>query len=169
MRLNPVFVKCLHRQITQSEENISKVIGYTRAIITNPGTNAQNICYCHPSYQGREWYDWAMVHFVDSDENDSYLERMYPSKILGFIYTNGKHEAVIQFAKKHLCWDDHIKHFVIPIEIGCQFEVSHVVVPIESIVHPLCAIPDDGENCNCDIVVLPKRNWSAYFRRIIQI
>ena len=91
-----MFVKCLHWHIIQSDEHISKVIGYTCAIITNPGTNEQNIFYCHPSYQGREWYDWAMVHFTDSDENDSYLKRMYPSKILGFIYTNGKREAVIQ-------------------------------------------------------------------------
>ena len=54
-RLNPVFVKCLHRHITQSGENISKVIGYTRAIITNPETNERNIFYCDPSYQGREY------------------------------------------------------------------------------------------------------------------
>jgi len=39
LRLNPVFVKCLHRHIIQSDEHISKVIGYTRAIITNPGSN----------------------------------------------------------------------------------------------------------------------------------
>ncbi len=97
-----------------------------------------------------------MVQFVESDGNVSYIEKMYPSKILGFININGKHEAVVQCAKKHLCWDDLIKHFIIPIDIGCQFEVSFVVVPIESIVHPLCCIPDDEENCNCFIVVLPK-------------
>ena len=68
---------------------------------------------------------------------------MYPSKILGFININGNDEAVIQCANKHLCWDDLIKHFIIPVTIGCQFDVSFVVVPIESIVHPLCCIPDD--------------------------
>ena len=69
----------------------------------------------------------------------------------------------------YLIWDDLIKHFVLPIEIGCQFEVSYVIVPIESIVHPFRVIPDDGENCNRYIVVLPKRNWSAYFSRKILI
>ena len=67
LRLNRMFVKCLHRKITQSEENISKVIGNTRAIITNPGTKERNIFYCHPSYQGGEWYDWAIVQFEEQD------------------------------------------------------------------------------------------------------
>ena len=169
LRLHPLLVKCLHRHIIESEDNITKVIGYTRAIITTPGTNKKTILYCHPSYQGREWYDWAMVQFVDSDENESVIEKMYPSKMLGFININGKREAVIQCAKKHLCWDDLIKHFVIPIEIGLQFDLSFVVVPIESIVHPLCVIPDDGENCTRFIVVLPKQNWSAYFSRHIRM
>ncbi len=94
---------------------------------------------------------------------------MYPSKILGFININhGKDEAFIQCANKHLCWDDLIKHFIIPITIGCQFEVSFVVVPIKSIVHPLCCIPDDEENNNHFLVVLPKRNWSDYFGKHIQ-
>ena len=75
----------------------------------------------------------------------------------------GKREAVIQCAKKHLCWDILINHFVIPIEIGRHFNVSYVVVPIESIVHPLCVIPEDGENLDRYFVVLPKRNWSTYF------
>ncbi len=104
-----------------------------------------------------------MVQFVELDENDTLVEIMYPSKILGFIYMNGKREAVIQCAKIHLCWDNLIKHFVIPIEIGCQFDVSYVVVPIETIVHPLCVIPDDGENLDRYFVVLPKQNWSIYF------
>ena len=93
---------------------------------------------------------------------------MYPSKILGFININGKDEAVVQCANKCLCWDELIKHFIIPINIGCQFEVTFVVVPIESIVHPLCCIPDDEENNNRFVVVLPKRNWSAYFSNHIK-
>jgi hypothetical protein len=36
--LHPAFVRCLHRHITKSGDNISKVIGYTRVIITNPET-----------------------------------------------------------------------------------------------------------------------------------
>ena len=162
-------MKCLHRHITKCKDNVSKVTGYTRAIITNPDTRERNIFYCHPSYQGREWYDWALVQFVESDGNNSYIEKMYPSKILGFININGKDDAVIQCANKHLCWDDLIKHFIIPVTIGCQFDVSFVVVPIESIVHPLCSIPVDEENNNRFLVVLPKRNWSAYFGKHIKV
>jgi len=168
-RLHPALVKCLHRHITKCKDNVSKVTGYTRAIITNPDTRERNIFYCHPSYQGREWYDWALVQFVESDGNNSYIEKMYPSKILGFININGNDEAVIQCANKHLCWDDLIKHFIIPITIGCQFDVSFVVVPIESIVHPLCSISVDEENNNRFLVVLPKRNWSAYFGKHIKV
>ena len=109
-----------------------------------------------------------MVQFIEADENDAPIERMYPSIILGFICMNGKREAVIRCAKKHLCWEDLIKHFVIPIEIGCDFDVSYVVVPIESIVHPLCVIPDDGDNVVRYFVVLPKRNWSSYFGKRIR-
>jgi hypothetical protein len=160
--LNRALVKCLHRHITQRKDHVSKVIGYTRAI-TNTVTQERNIFYCHPSYKGGKWYDWAMVQFVEVDENDASVERMYPSKLLGFICMNGKCEAVIQCAKKHLCWDNLIKHFVIPIEIGCDFNISYIVVPIESIVHPLCVIPDDGENVVRYFVVLPKQNWSTFF------
>ena len=96
-------------------------------------------------------------------------QNAYPSKILGFININGNDEAVIQCANKHLCWDDLIKHLIIPITIGCQFDVSFVVVPIESIVHPLCSIPVDEENNNRFLVVLPKRNWSAYFGKHIKV
>jgi hypothetical protein len=168
LALSQGLIKCLHRHITECDNHVSTVIGYTRVIITNTQTQERTIFYSHPFYQGGEWYDWAMVQFIEADENDAPIERMYPSIILGFICMNGKREAVIRCAKKHLCWEDLIKHFVIPIEIGCDFDVSYVVVPIESIVHPLCVIPDDGDNVVRYFVVLPKRNWSSYFGKRIR-
>ncbi len=48
-----------------------------------------------------------------------------------------------------------------------NFNVSFVTVSIESIVHPLCLFPDDGDQTDKYFVVLPKRNWSRFFRNNI--
>jgi hypothetical protein len=60
-------VRCLHRKIIHSEEAISKIIGYTRAIVTSNSSNERSIFYSHPCYQGEEWYNWAMVHFEETN------------------------------------------------------------------------------------------------------
>ena len=52
--------------------------------------------------------------------------------------------------------------------LGEDFDESFVVVPIEAIVHPLCIIPDDGDNPFRFFVILPKRNWSIYFGQSIE-
>jgi hypothetical protein len=51
----------------------------------------------------------------------------------------------------------------VEIQLGGNFNVSFVTVPIESIVHPLCIFPDDGDQTDIYFVVLPKRNWSRFF------
>jgi hypothetical protein len=54
------------------------------------------------------------------------------------------------------------------MELGMNFNISFVTVPIEARVHPLCVIPDSGGDSNIYFVVLPKRNWSPFFgERII--
>ncbi len=52
----------------------------------------------------------------------------------------------MQCAKHRLSWDYLLSIFIVSIEIGDDFDESFVVVPIEAIVHPLCVIPDDGNN-----------------------
>jgi hypothetical protein len=76
-------------------------------------------------------------------------------QLLGFITSNGICEAVIQY--------DIQQNFIVDIEIGQNFDVSFVFVPVESIVHPLCVIPDNGDNMNKYFAVLPKQNWSLFF------
>ena len=49
------------------------------------------------------------------------------------------------------------------ITIGTDIDVSYVTVPISSLVHPLCVIPDYGGHQTPYIVILPKRNWSRFF------
>jgi hypothetical protein len=49
----------------------------------------------------------------------------------------------------------YTKKIVVDIEIG-QTLMLLFFVTIELIVHPLCIIPDDGDNMNKYFVVLPK-------------
>jgi hypothetical protein len=83
--------------------------------------------------------------------------------LLGFITSNGTHEAVIQCSLNPLSWEDIQQNFVVDIEIGQNFDVSFVFMPIELIVHPLCIIPDDGDNMNKYFVVLPKAKLEPFF------
>ena len=48
-------------------------------------------------------------------------------------------------------------------KLGTTLSVSIVSVPISSLVHPLCALPDYGNDSLSYLIVLPKRNWSRYF------
>ncbi len=104
-----------------------------------------------------------MVHFEETNPFSENIETFYPSRLLGFINNNGTHEAVIQCSLNPLSWDNIQQNFVVKIEIGQNFDVSFVFVPIESILHPLCIIPDNGDNMNKYFVVLPKQNWSHFF------
>ena len=71
------------------------ITGYTRwHYIDYEGH--QTIFYAHPSYRGSPWYDWAYVHFVESNNEEAY----YPSKVLGFFETAGGVEAVIHCASR---------------------------------------------------------------------
>jgi hypothetical protein len=103
-----------------------------------------------------------MVHFEETNPFGENIETFYPSQLLGFITSNGSREAVIQCSLNPLSWEEQ-ENFVVNIEIGQNFDVSFVFVPIKLIVHPLCIIPDDGDNMNKYFVVLPKQNWSLFF------
>jgi hypothetical protein len=153
----------LHKKIIHSEEANTKIIGYTRAIVTFPSSNERSIFYSHPCYKGKEWYDWAMVYFEETNPFGENIETFYPLWLLGFINSNGTCEAVIQCSLNPLSWDNIQQNFVVDIEIGQNFDVSFVFVPIKSIGHPLCIIPDDGDYMNKYFVVLPRQNWSCFF------
>jgi hypothetical protein len=114
-------------------------------------------------YQGEEWYDWAMVHFEEMNPFGENIETFYPSRLLGFITINGTREVVIQCLLNPLSWEDIQQKFFVDIVIRQNFDASFVFVLIKLIVHPLCVIPDGGDNLNKYFVVLPKRNWSCFF------
>jgi hypothetical protein len=52
--------------------------------------------YAHPCFQGQQWFDWALVHFQEVNNQGKQIENLYPSKMLGFLAIEGKCEAVIQ-------------------------------------------------------------------------
>ena len=98
------------------------------------------------------------------------VESHYSLPILGYVSIDGKQEAAIQCLSKPILWSTVEKDFIVPIQLGTDFNISFVTVPIDALFHPLCVFPDTIDN-NCDTfyVVLPKRNWSRYFGDRIEI
>ena len=143
-------------------ENGYTLEGYTR-ITTRSGDGCKLLLYAHPSFQGIEWYDWVYVHFEEINASGDAVENFYPARILGFITVNNVTEAVIHCAEKPFNWSDVEDKFIVRTKLGSRVEVSIVSVPISSLVHPLCALPDYGSDSLSYIIVLPKRNWSRYF------
>ncbi len=108
-----------------------------------------------------------MVHFEETNNIGDVIETYYPSKLLGFITKNGTREAIVQCTVNPLHWDDIKQSFIDDIELGLNFDVSFVFVPIESIVHLLCVIPDNSDQTNRYFVVLPKYKKGAVTSEII--
>ncbi len=163
--LNKDYVKVLHEREFSSIGTI--VTGFTKATITSTSGECTQF-YAHPCSQGHQWYDWALVHFQEVNNQGEEIENHYPSKILGFLYIEGKREAVIQCSVKPLVWSVGERNFIVKLKLGPDFNISFVTVPIEALVHPLCVIPDSGGDRDIYFVVLPRRDWSQFFgERII--
>jgi hypothetical protein len=142
--------------------NVYNIEGYTR--LTTISQDGDRVIYhANPHIQGRMWYDWAYVHFEEEVANGDTVEIFYPAKVLGFIKFEEKTEAVIQCTEKQLRWSRVKKNFLEKVILGTNDAISTVTVPLLSLVHPLCVIPDYGGNGTSYIVVLPRRNWSRYF------
>ena len=56
--------------------------GFTR-IMTKMDFGSKILLYAHPSFQGREWYDWVYVHFEEINASGDAIENYYPARILG--------------------------------------------------------------------------------------
>jgi hypothetical protein len=127
----------LARKINDSTENIPMIVGHTRAIVTSSITNERSIFHSLPCYKGEPWYDWAMVHFEETNNLGDIVEKDYPSRLLGFIATNSTQEAIIQRSVNPIQWDTIQQNFLVKIQLGRNFNVSFVTLPIKSIVLPL--------------------------------
>jgi hypothetical protein len=104
-KLKKELVQCLVRKINDSKENITMIVGHSRAIITSSNTNERSIFYSHPCYKGEPWYDWAMVHSEETNNLGEIVENYYPSRLLGIITTNNTQEAVMQCSVIPIQWD----------------------------------------------------------------
>jgi hypothetical protein len=161
-KLKKELVKCLVSRINDSTENITMIVGHTRAIVTSSNTNERSIVYSHPCYKGEKWYNWAMVHFEETNNLGEIVENYDPSKLLGFITTNYTHEAVIQGSVNPIQWVTIQKNFIVEIQLGRNLNISFVTMPIKSIVYLLCVFPDDGDQTDKYFVVLPKRKLELF-------
>ncbi len=76
---------------------------------------------------------------------------------------DGHQEVIIQCCLEPLEWSNVQANFLVGITLGNDIDISFVTVPIDSLVHPLCVIPDSGGEPSRYSVVLPKSNSSRYF------
>jgi hypothetical protein len=106
--------------------------------MTSSNTNKRSIFYSHPCYKEEAWYDWAMVHFEETNNLGDIVENYYPSRLLRFITTNSTQEAVIQCSVNPIQWDSIPQNFIVKIHLSRNVTVSFVTMPIKSIAHPLC-------------------------------
>jgi hypothetical protein len=86
--LNKDYVKVLHKRLCSSIGPI--VSRFTKA--TNTSTSGSGECtqfYAHPCFQGHQWYDWALVHFQEVNNQEEQVENHYPSLILSFFSIEG--------------------------------------------------------------------------------
>jgi len=56
----------------------TNVTGYTKAVISCSGIRTP--FYAHPCFHGHKWYDWALVHFEEQDNQGGLVETHYPSE-----------------------------------------------------------------------------------------
>ncbi len=56
--------------------------------MTKTDFGSKILLYAHPSFQGREWYDWVYVHFKEINASGDAIKNYYPATILGFVTIN---------------------------------------------------------------------------------
>ena len=144
------------------DDEFYNIEGYTQLVTISQDGN-RIILHANPHIQGRKWYERAYVHFQEGGGDINAVESFYPAKILGFVKFDQKTEAVIQCTERPLHWSTLKNKFVVKVSLGTNDDISIVAVPLSSLVHPLCVIPDYRGDGKSYIVVLPRRNWSRYF------
>jgi hypothetical protein len=120
-------------------------------------------------YRGGPWNDFCMVDYGNQGS--------FPSKIFGFVqYLSGgissnsttNHEdkcmyAVIQCSAKPLRTSFIDEHFITTFRLGTNYD-SFDVVPVESIMHPMLAVPSFGSTSDdLYVTATPYEQWGKYF------
>jgi len=120
-------------------------------------------------YRGECWNDFCMVDYGNRGS--------YPSKFFGFVqYISGdipEHSitddnkrsmfAVIQCSTKSLSTSRIDKDFISTFRLGTNND-SFDIIPVESIMHPMLAIPSFGSSTgNLYVTGSPYEQWGKYF------
>jgi hypothetical protein len=142
-RLVTAIIKHVNTNFRMGDGGSYNIEGYTR-LRTETEDGNRVIYYANPHILGRMWYDWAYVHFEEESANGDLVECFYPSKILGFVKFDTTTKAVIQCTERPLSWSSVERNFLYKVVLGLNDEISTVTVPLSSLVHPLCVIPDYG-------------------------
>jgi hypothetical protein len=76
-------VKVLHTRLCSSIGTI--VTGFTKATITSTSGERTQF-YAHPCFQGHQWYDWALVHFQEVNNQGEEIEiTTHPKYLVSWI------------------------------------------------------------------------------------
>ena len=82
--IDPFMVKMIVHELTTNNINVPITLkGATQLSVTTD--DGRSTFRAHPSYHGKQWYDWAYVSFLDEDELGEDEQRLYPSRILCFV------------------------------------------------------------------------------------
>jgi hypothetical protein len=74
--------------------------------------------HIHATYKGEQWYDWAMVHFEETNNLGYKVENYYSSRLLEFITTNRTREVVIQCSINPIDWEVIQQNFIVETQLG---------------------------------------------------
>ena len=122
---------------------------------------------CTSMLPWESWYDWAYVSFIEQNKCGIDQENLYPSKIFGFVEFPCNivvQCAVVQCSVSTVPWDIPERKFILEFYLGTYFNTSFVIVPVSSIINPVCVFPSyDSIDSTSFFVVFPKQNWSNYF------
>ena len=149
-----------------------KVVCYTEMKTECEGIDV-NFRAC-PHYQGRSWYDWAMINFnelVGKKNEQVEQNQSYPSELHGFLKFpwSPRYYAAVTTSTTTIPWDRLSRQFVSKFTIGRSRDECNCTVPITSVARPLLVIPDIGGDGQTFFCVLPRRHWSRFFGDKIDI
>ncbi len=81
-------------------------------------------------HASKEWNGTIGQWFISKNRIILEMKLKNPLMLLGFVSIKGEHKAIIQCLLKPLSWDHLQEKFIMEIELGTNFNVSFVTVPV---------------------------------------
>jgi hypothetical protein len=155
------FVEAVVKYLTMHDAHSRqyKITGYTACKLEVEGR--EEIFRATSNYgSDGEWYDWCLIQWEGYNET-------YPARILGFFHYSGDTSVMVVVqsspATSPMSMDrmttDFVSKFFMPEDLDdCTY-----VVPIDTIVNPLCVFKNYGGPNREYFCTLPQRKWGRYF------